>query len=92
MRVEGLSMIYLDDHENFSWQTDMRMIVRKNSCSPSAIAIEMRNNSTSESGAEDEDQFYVQCTPAEARGIAASLIFAAETAEKKQGETHAEAE
>ena len=92
MRVEGLSMIYLDDHENFSWQTDMRMIVRKNSCSPSAIAIEMRNNSTSESGAEDEDHFCVQCTPAEAREIAASLIFAAETAEKKQGETHAEAE
>jgi hypothetical protein len=44
----------------------------------------MENNSAEQDEIDGGDQYYIDVSPAEAREIAASLILAAETAERQQ--------
>lgn len=79
MRVEGASLIYLDDHEGNDWQSNMRMIVRPRTTAK-MIGVELSNNSDAQDCIEGSDQYYIDLKPAEAREIAAALILAADTA------------
>jgi len=86
MRIDGTSLIYIEDTDITSWQTDMRLIVRP--LQKGAVFVEIENESTASQEIMDENQWYFECRPDEAREIAASLILAAEAAEAitQQGE------
>lgn len=92
MRIEGASLIYIQDTDTdtdsdaTSWQADMRLIVRP--LEKGAVFVEIENESTASQEIMDENQWYFECKPDEAREIAASLILAAEAAEAitQQGE------
>lgn len=92
MRVDGASLIYVNDASGNEWQTDMRLIIRPRMIAHNSVVFEMTNESTKDMDIKNENLFSFECSSAEAREIAAALILAAETAEKKQGENHAEAE
>ena len=80
MRIDGASLIYIEDTDLTSWQTDMRLIVRP--LEKGAVFLEFENESTASEEILDENQWYLNCSPDEAREIAAALILAADTAEK----------
>jgi len=88
MRIDGASLIYLDDNEQNEWQKTMRLIVRPRTMAK-MIGVELSNNSDEQDCIEGGDQYYIDLQPAEAREIAAALILAADTAEAitQQGET-----
>jgi len=78
MRIDGTSLIYIEDTDLTRWQTDMRLIVRP--LEKGAVFLEFENESTASEEILDENQWYLKCSPAEAREIAAALILAADTA------------
>lgn len=78
MKIDGTSLIYIRDTDPTSWQTDMRLIVRP--LQKGAVFIEIENESTASQEIMDENQWYFECNPDEAREIASALILAADTA------------